>query len=104
MKKKNIRYCGKSNQKIHRNFETLLELTDVTPRVPIIPLLCRFFTQYKDKIKRVHILPYHNLGLGKYEALDEPYSLNDVHPPSDEHMNGIKADLERCGFEVVIGG
>ena len=111
---KHIRYCGKSNQKIHRNFETLLELTDVTPRVPIIPgindtpvdiaLLCRFFTQYKDKIKRVHILPYHNLGLGKYEALDEPYSLNDVHPPSDEHMNGIKADLERCGFEVVIGG
>ncbi len=34
---KHIRYCGKSNQKIHRNFETLLELTDVTPRVPIIP-------------------------------------------------------------------
>ena len=111
---KHIRYCGKSNQKIHRNFETLLKLTDVTPRVPIIPgindtpvdiaLLCRFFTQYKDKIKRVHILPYHNLGLGKYEALDEPYSLNDVHPPSDEHMNGIKADLERCGFKVVIGG
>ena len=111
---KHIRYCGKSNQKIHRNFETLLKLTDVTPRVPIIPgindtpvdiaLLCRFFTQYKDKIKRVHILPYHNLGLGKYEALDEPYSLNNVHPPSDEHMNGIKADLERCGFEVVIGG
>lgn len=111
---KHIRHCGKSNQKIHRNFETLLKLTDVTPRVPIIPgindtpvdiaLLCRFFTQYKDKIKRVHILPYHNLGLGKYEALDEPYSLNDVHPPSDEHMNGIKADLERCGFEVVIGG
>ena len=52
----------------------------------------------------MHILPYHNLGLGKYEALDQPYALNDVCPPSDEHMNAIKADLERCGFQVVIGG
>ena len=111
---KHIRYCGKSNKKIHRNFETLLDLTDVTPRVPIIPgvndtpvdiaLLCRFFSRYKGKIRRVHILPYHNLGLGKYEALDQTYSLSDVHPPTDKHMNEIKEDLERCGFEVVIGG
>ena len=36
---KHIRYCGKSNQKIHRNFETLLKLTDVTPRVPISMIL-----------------------------------------------------------------
>lgn len=111
---KHIAYCGKSNRKIHRNFETLLELTDVTPRVPIIPgvndtqadiaLLCQFFSRYRGQIKQLHILPYHNLGLGKYEAMDRTYQLPEVSPPSDDHMEEIQKDLERCGFEVTIGG
>lgn len=111
---KHIKYCGKSNKKIHRNFEALMDKTEIIPRVPIIPsvndtpvdiaLLCKFFSQYKGKLKKIHILPYHNLGLGKYDALMQHYLLNDIKPPADEHMEKIKRDLESCGFEVEIGG
>lgn len=111
---KHTKYCGHQNINIHHNFEQLLDMTDLTPRVPIIPgindmpvdiaRLCQFFSQYSGKIKKIHILPYHNLGMGKYEAMDKPYELTDIKPPTDEHMEEIKADLERCGFEVCIGG
>lgn len=111
---KHMKYCGKSNKKIHRNFEALLDKAELTPRVPIIPsindtpvdiaLLCKFFSKYKGYIKKIHILPYHNLGLGKYDALDRSYLLNDIKAPDDEHMIKIKKTLEDCGFDVEIGG
>lgn len=111
---KHIHYCGKSNWKVHENFEAFLDRTKVIPRVPIIPTindtsedieqLCHFFEKYGDKITKVHILPYHNLGMGKYDALCQPYKLTDIKPPSPEHMQDIKKRLERSGFEVVIGG
>lgn len=111
---KHIKYCGKSNKKIHRNFEALMDKAEIIPRVPIIPsvndspvdiaLLCKFFSQYKGELKKIHILPYHNLGLGKYDALCQHYLLNDIKPPADEDMEKIKRDLENCGFEVEIGG
>lgn len=111
---KHIEYCGKSNRKIHKNFESLIDRVEIIPRVPIIPsvndtaadiaLLCKFFRQYAGRFKKIHILPYHNLGLGKYDGLGLLYKLNHVKAPGETHMNGIKASLENCGFEVEIGG
>lgn len=105
---KHVKYCGHPNINIHRNFEKMLDMTNLTPRMPIIPSvndtpvdiakLCQFFSQYSGKIQKIHILPYHNLGMGKYEALDKPYELADIKPPSDEHMEEIKADLEHVSY------
>lgn len=111
---KHIKYCGQSNKKIHRNFEALLDRAKVIPRVPIIPgindtpldlaLLCDFFVQHKDKINKIHILPYHNMALGKYDALGQDYQLMDLQSPPDEHMQEIRKKIEKSGFEVQIGG
>lgn len=107
-------YCGESNQVIHKNFGTLINLVPVTARVPIIPgvndtpedirLLCEFLSPYYPRLKEVDVLPYHVLGLSKYAALQKPYELPDLAPPSGEHMNEIKNELSRCGFKVLIGG
>ena len=111
---KHIKYCGKSNRKIHKNFEFLMDKVKIIPRVPIIPsindteadiaMLCRFFRQYQGKFEKINILPYHNLGLGKYDGLGMIYKLNHIKAPDDEHMNKIKANIESCGFKVEIGG
>lgn len=111
---KHKKYCGQCNTKIHENFKELIDKTKVIPRVPIIPgindtamdiaLLCKFLSQYKDKVDMVHILPYHNLGVGKYEALDKLYTLAKVKPPSKKRMKEIKEILEHNGFRVTIGG
>ncbi len=111
---KHIKYCGQSNKKIHQNFEALLDKAKVIPRVPIIPgindttvdlvLLCDFFVQHKDKIDKIHILPYHNMALGKYDALGQDYRLTHLTAPPDEHMQEIKKMIEKSGFKVQIGG
>lgn len=49
-----------------------------------------FFQTYKT-IERVEILPYHLLGVHKWEALGMDYRLKEVKPPSPE---GLKAAAE----------
>ena len=39
------------------------------------------------------ILPYHTLGVGKWEVLGIPYQLNDVEPPSAELVQHAKEML-----------
>jgi pyruvate formate lyase activating enzyme len=38
-------------------------------------------------VKKLEILPYHKLGVYKWEALDLDYHLKDIEPPSDEKVN-----------------
>ena len=37
-------------------------------------------------VQRVEVLPYHPLGLFKWQKLGIPYSLNDAQPPTDEQV------------------
>lgn len=37
-------------------------------------------------IDRVEVLPYHTMGIAKYEKLGIPYPLKDVEPPTDEQV------------------
>ena len=83
-------------------------------RIPIIPGVNdsekdikdfgEFISSMKDGIDTVHILPYHDLGLSKYNALGKKYLMEDVKAPDDEEMDRIKRQLEGFGFNVVIGG
>lgn len=107
-------YCGESNDIIHRNFDALVDRIPITARVPIIPTVndtpedlddfCRFFLQYKGRLKAIHILGYHTLGLSKYEALQKPYELPKLKAPTEQHMQDIRDRLQACGFDVLIGG
>ena len=44
------------------------------------------FLQELKSVERVEILPYHTLGVHKWEALGIPYSLKNVLPPSAEEI------------------
>lgn len=46
----------------------------------------RHFLDGLKTVKRVEILPYHNLGVGKWEKLGIPYSLEGVEPPTGEEV------------------
>lgn len=46
--------------------------------------------QAYQTVEKVEILPYHSMGVFKYEALHRPYQLMDVKPPTSESINQIK--------------
>ena len=37
-------------------------------------------------VKKIEILPYHKLGVYKWEALGLEYPLKDIEPPSEDHV------------------
>ncbi len=55
-----------------------------------IRALCRHFSGYR-MIRRVEILPYHTLGISKYESLGMEYSLKDVPLNTGEQLERAKS-------------
>lgn len=114
--RKHTEYCGQSNELILKNFKRLCEdgRSRITVRMPMIPgindsggdlaLAGTFLRKRRERISGIHILPYHNYGASKYDALGIPYELSHLESPTDERMNKIKDTLEGYGLEVKIGG
>jgi pyruvate formate lyase activating enzyme len=46
----------------------------------------RGFIDTLDNVERVEVLPYHTLGVPKWEKLGLEYKLDGVEPPSDERI------------------
>jgi len=115
-----IETCGYGSTEVFRKMlpyiDTVffdLKIADkVIPRFPYIP-------EYTDDIenineilkiirnfnlKEIHILPYHNYGMSKYEQLNRKYDLEDIEIPKKEKIEEIKRYVEDKGFKVLIGG
>ena len=52
----------------------------------LAPFTRDFIASLGDAVKRVEVLPYHTLGVFKWEELGIPYTLSDVEPPSHEDV------------------
>ncbi|OOE80900.1 pyruvate formate lyase-activating protein [Salinivibrio sp. ML198] len=59
------------------------------------------FIQNMDNIEKVELLPYHQLGAHKWEALGHDYELQDVSPPSKEVMDRVKEIIASYGHSVT---
>ncbi|MBQ8001983.1 MAG: glycyl-radical enzyme activating protein [Clostridia bacterium] len=56
-------------------------------------------------IRRVNILPYHDMGKYKYTKLAVPYDGNSMSTPSDEKLESIKEIFKKHSFtHIKIGG
>ncbi len=80
-------------------------------RVPLIPgcndseenieALIAFMK--KLRLSRVDLLPYHRLGVGKYERLGMEYDLKELESYKEERSEVIKKRLEAKGLQATIG-
>ncbi len=109
------RLTGVRNERILENVRHIYhELrVPVTVRVPVIPgcndsdeniaATARFAAEALGPDVAVHLLPYHRLGEAKNESLgrEAPFT---AEPPSDEHMQRLKAIVEAFGLTAQIGG
>lgn len=107
------RATGVSNRLILENFTRIAAWhRDVRVRVPLVPGV----TDGPENIEaigqlaqtagiaRVDLLPYHTAGLAKYDRLGRPYGLAGTAPPSTDTVAATRAQLERLGLTVHVGG
>ena len=98
------------NEIILKNLESMAKFSSVVVRIPLIP----GYTDSKENIEasgqflsrigisRVDVVPYHQLGMGKYERLGKKYALSGVEAMSDERTEICMQMLQRYGLEVDI--
>jgi pyruvate formate lyase activating enzyme len=111
--RKHKEFTGVSNRLILSNLQKLVKTHQVILRVPLIPhindgldsieRLAEFLLKLR-KIKKIDLLPYHKLGVSKYELLDRKYALEDITPLPRKPINNALKSLAKFGFDVNIGG
>jgi len=101
---------GKGNALIHRNFRAAVAAGKyVIPRMPLIPTLndsqdnlkatCAFLRENGQDT--LNLLPYHELGVNKYQRLGREYLLQ-LKPHSKEAVDSMKRFVEDQGIRCLI--
>lgn len=106
---------GVSNEKILKNIEFAASnsAAKMWIRLPLIGhvndseeeirQICRFLAPFKRRVERICLLPYHNLGLSKLEALDWPTTaMKQFKAPEENHMQKLKGIFEKEGYFVKL--
>ncbi|WP_232778350.1 pyruvate formate-lyase-activating protein [Salegentibacter sediminis] len=63
--------------------------------------LGKFFQEYKH-IERIDVLPYHMLGVHKWEAMGMEYKLKGIEPPTQQKLKNISEILKNYFREVRV--
>ncbi len=103
---------GQGNEKILRFLEKLSEakkethirvalVNGVSASSEYITRLAKFLKKF-SMISRVDLLPYHTLGVKKWEALGLPYKLDDTALVSDDDCKKAKGIFESEGFYTTL--
>jgi pyruvate formate lyase activating enzyme len=108
------KYTGVSNTVILSNLKKLdRDGKNIIIRFPVIPgitdtgenieKVARFLRDLKV-VREIDLLPYNELGKGKYEKLNRLNRLTDLEPPSDEKLRELSERFKVLGLKVKIGG
>lgn len=111
-------YTGKTNELVLHNAQYIARMQEsaekeLVIRIPVVPsfndkpeqirAIARFAATLPG-VRRLHLLPYHRLGQGKYEGLGRAYSMGDIEPPTPEAMRYLLTVAEESGLLCRIGG
>jgi pyruvate formate lyase activating enzyme len=111
--RKHKRYTGVSNRLILENLEKLVKNHKVIIRMPFISRInddednMRRMGEYLSKlnnIEEIDFLPYHSMGVSKYERLNMKYRIADLKPPTQEWINDAVKAIGKFDFRLNIGG
>ena len=112
--KKHKEYTGADNTRILENARKIANSgVELVIRTPVIP----GFNDTPEEIKAIssfamtlpgvsehHLLPYHRLGMDKYQGLGRNYALKEIEPPTRERMEYLLSVAEASGLKCKIGG
>lgn len=110
---KSKKLTGVSNEKILENARRIAAGGGkMQIRVPTIPKLnadfenmrktAEFCAELGGAVTLVQVLPYHRMGIPKYERLDRRYPVPNIDPPSDEFMEERLQIFRKYGLPVQL--
>jgi pyruvate formate lyase activating enzyme len=104
-------YTSVSNQLILENLQRLSRLkSHIYVRIPLIPGInddrenieeSAAFLASLPSLDAVELMPYHDIGLAKFDALGMEYKLKGTHPASKDHIVEIENILISCNLPVI---
>lgn len=106
-------YTGVENGPILANLEDLAaRRREFVVRIPVVPGIndgagdIADFAAYLKQVRpgAVELLPYHDIGAGKYRRLGLPYRMNGTRPPAATDLAVLRDALTRAGVSVSVGG
>ncbi|MBI5967802.1 MAG: glycyl-radical enzyme activating protein [Deltaproteobacteria bacterium] len=109
-------FTGVSNKKILNNVKQLLKkevrtilriplVTGINDDFQEIEGIANFLIGIDHKgLQHIELLPYHKLGVAKYEYLQRKYDLIHLEPPSQRHVMNLKDLMISFGFSTRIQG
>ncbi|MGB0894360.1 MAG: pyruvate formate lyase 1-activating protein [Parashewanella sp.] len=89
-------YLAKRNQPTWVRYVVVGGFTD---DIASAKRLAEFIKPMKN-VEKVELLPYHELGKHKWEAMGEPYQLDSISPPAKEVMEAIKSVFTEMGINA----
>lgn len=107
-------FTGRDNRLILENARKIAEKAKkLIIRVPVVPtfndtpeeiLAIAKYAASLPGVEEIHLLPYHRLGQDKYEGTGREYTLKEIVPPTDEHMQNLLKVALSTGLKAQIGG
>lgn len=64
----------------------------------------RFVRSLGDAVRQTDLLPYHRLGVGKYQALGIPYELLEIQEYREDQVEKLKELAKKERLAVTVGG
>ena len=89
--------CGRSHTEDEARIVSLAEMLEIDRSIAK-------FAASLPRVEKLHLLPYHRLGMDKYASLGRQYTLPDILPPSEAKMEALLAVAQESGLKCQIGG
>ncbi len=95
----NAEKIAKAGAKIQVRIPVIPDFNDSEESIREIGIFCR---SLGDAVTLVQLLPYHNLGVMKYQRIDDSKVALEADPPTEEQIRSMKELLEGLGLPVTI--
>jgi pyruvate formate lyase activating enzyme len=107
---KHLLYTSAPNKLILENLKKLSgEEANIIVRVPLIPGInddeenlecCASFLNSLPRLRGIELMPYHEIGIAKYQALGKTYRLERITPPKEDQV--LKAENYFLNYDLPV--
>ena len=96
----NLKWLDKNKKNVILRFPIIPNITDTKENIKEI----KDFVSSLNNIKRIDLLPYHNIANSKYKTFKKENKMKGITSLNEEDVKYLKSEFESIGMIVNIGG